>query len=102
MLITFKTDTYANITMFGDIGKTMLRLMEHNQSIPGAILADDVASALSALQRNLSQSNNQQQNTETEDDEDPNVSLDKRALPLIELLQAAIQSHDDIRWEEGC
>ena len=33
------------------------------------------------------------------DDNEPLVNLHTRALPLIELLQAAIADNNDVRWE---
>ncbi len=102
MIITFKTEAYANITMFGDVAKNLLRLMEQNQNIPGAILADDVADALCSLKRNLSEAKTESSNNQDKDDEDPPVSLNKRALPLIELLEAAASTQVDVRWEQGC
>ena len=53
MLVTFKTKSYANIVMFGDVGTKMLELMNYGTSIPGAITAEDVSHALSNLQRGL-------------------------------------------------
>lgn len=42
MLITFKTKAYANITMFGDVGRRMLEMMDFGTSLPGAIREEDV------------------------------------------------------------
>lgn len=49
MLITFTTDAHANITMFEDDALTMLKMMGHSATVPGAILAADVPAALSRL-----------------------------------------------------
>jgi hypothetical protein len=38
---------------------------------------------------------------ETDDEVDEVVSLHKRALPLIELLQAAYRAGVPVMWEEG-
>jgi hypothetical protein len=42
MLVTFTTDAYADITMFGDVALAMLKMMGHSATVPGAILAEDV------------------------------------------------------------
>ncbi|SDY15569.1 DUF1840 family protein [Nitrosomonas sp. Nm58] len=34
MLVTFTTDTYADITMFGDVAHTMLKMMGHSKMHP--------------------------------------------------------------------
>ena len=46
MLVTFTTDAYADITMFGDVALKMLRMMGHSATVPSAILAADVPEAL--------------------------------------------------------
>ena len=45
MLVTFTTDAYADITMFGDVALAMLKMMGHSTTVPGAILAADVPAA---------------------------------------------------------
>ncbi|OFZ98258.1 MAG: hypothetical protein A2Z44_09265 [Betaproteobacteria bacterium RBG_19FT_COMBO_58_11] len=49
MLVTFTTDAYADITMFGDVALATLKMMGHSATVPGAILAADVPAALSRL-----------------------------------------------------
>ena len=86
MLVTFSTDAHADITLFGDIALTFIKMMGHSKTVPGAILATDVPMAL-----------------ETENDEDekdePSVSLSHRALPLISLLAAAAEAERDVMWK---
>ena len=100
MLVTFSCEAYADITMFGDIAKSMLTMMGHSATVPGAILADDVPSALARLQdalevqENLPETDSSSQDEEDEDD----VSLAHRALPLVELLEAAASRHCDVMW----
>ena len=47
MLVTFTTDAFADITMFGDVGLALLKMMGHSGTVPSAILAADVPVALS-------------------------------------------------------
>ena len=49
MLVTFKTEAYANITMFGEVAVTLLKLMGHSGTVPGALMAEDVPAALERL-----------------------------------------------------
>ena len=49
MLVTFTTNAYADITLFGDVALAMLKMMGHSATVPGAILAEDVPAALSRL-----------------------------------------------------
>ena len=52
MLVTFKTDV-GNITMFEDAALTMIKMMGHSATVPGAILAADVPIALNRLKAAL-------------------------------------------------
>jgi len=106
MLVTFKSDTYSNITMFGNVALTFLKIMGHSGTVPGAIRAEDVPAALQKLSKAIedepaaSPLNSPQSSTDDEgDDNEPVVSLRHRALPLIELLQSAVESESNVMWE---
>jgi len=99
MLITFTTKSYANIIMFGDVGTKMLEMMGFGVSVPGAIIAEDVAQALDNLSRGLESVIEIAEPAGDADDDQPAVSLHTRALPLIELLQSAIDDENHVRWE---
>lgn len=97
MLVTFSTKAYADITMFGDVAVALLKMMGHSGTIPSAIIADDVATALQNLQSSLAV---QAAKPQTDADEDePKVSLSQRAMPLVELLTTASQQHTDVMWK---
>ena len=99
MLITFKTKSYADITMLGEIAKHMLKMMDYGVSVPGAIVAKDVAKALENLLSGL-KTVPEVVLTETDgDDDDTAVSLHTRAIPLIELLQSAVKDDNNVMWE---
>ena len=99
MLITFKTSAYANITMLGDIGLKMLEMMAFGSSVPGAINAEDVPSALKNLQSALDKLPPQVEPAGEADDDQPAVSVHTRAVPLVELLLAAVADETYVRWE---
>ena len=99
MLITFKTTAYANITMFGDVGRKMLGMMGFGDSVPGAIRAEDVPRALANLRAGLAQLPEQAEPAGDADDDQPAVSLHTRAVPLIELLEAAIADETYVSWK---
>lgn len=101
MLVTFSCSAYANIIMFGDIAVQLIKMMGHSGTVPGAILSDDVSSALERLQSNLAKMQEQfkKENVDENDDAEPVISIAHRALPLIELLQAAIQDKSNVMWE---
>ena len=107
MLITFKTDAHADITMFGDIALNMIEMMGHSRTVPGAILAEDVPTALFRLKAAIEEKKANlpvEEVEETEDGNDenePKVSIDNRALPLISLLSAASEAECNVMWDEN-
>jgi hypothetical protein len=100
MLVTFESRSYADITMFGDVAVHLLHLMGHSGTVPGAIQAEDIPEALAHLKTAIEQAKaDKRLEPQTEGDEDEDkVSLAHRALPLIQLLEAAIAAESDVMW----
>jgi hypothetical protein len=102
MLITFETKAYANITMFGDVAKKLIKYMGHSGTVPGAIKAEDLPLALEQLrthiQAEMMQPDQEKKTTSSVEDDEEYISIDKRAIPLIELLEAAIEQNADVMW----
>ena len=104
MLITFKSDAYADIMMFGGVAHRLLKMMGHSGTVPSAILAEDVPAALDRLKRAIEVSNSKPRQPgaaleDADSDEQPvSVSLTYRAIPLIELLSAAAKKRCDVMW----
>lgn len=98
MLVTFTTKAYADITMFGDIGLAMLKMMGHSATVPGAILADDVPAALTRLTAAV-EAGKSSPPVANRDEAEPVVSMAHRALPLIDLLTAAAQANTYVMWK---
>jgi len=99
MLVTFKTKAYANITMFGEVGTRMLEMMDFGVALPGAIRPEDVPAALENLEKALAKLPRQVESDGDDDDGQARVGLHTRAVPLIELLRAAIADEEYVRWE---
>ena len=97
MLVTFTTKTYPDITMFGNIALILLKMMGHSTHVPGAILAADVPVALERLKAAIEVEKALPPSPEKEDEE-PVVSIAHRALPLIELLEAALRADANVMW----
>jgi hypothetical protein len=98
MLVTFTTDAYADITMFGEVAHTLLKMMGHSATVPGAILATDVAEALRKLTLAV-EAEKDLPPVEVDDENEPAVSLSNRALPLINLLTAAAKADANVMWK---
>jgi hypothetical protein len=101
MLVTFTTDAYADITMFGDVALALLKMMGHSKTVPGAILAADVPMALSRLKAAIRNTKNASTPVEQEGEDDAKqlVSIADRALPLINLLTAAAEAECYVMWK---
>jgi hypothetical protein len=98
MLVTFTTEAYADITMFGDVALAMLKMMGHSATVPGAILAADVPAALSRLTAAI-EAEKVSSPVVDKDADEPVVSMSNRALPLINLLAAAAKADANVMWK---
>ncbi len=96
MLVTFKTDAYANVMMFGADALAMLKMMGHSGTIPSAILAQDVPAVLARL---VAAVDLQKAAQPAQEKDAEAVSLVNRALPLIELLTVAARKKCNVMWE---
>lgn len=104
MLVTFSTPAYADITMFGDVAEHLLKLMGHSGTIPSALLAEDVPEALQRLRQAVDANPDEPAPSKHDDDDEdgePAVSLRHRALPLMELLQAAARDEVNVMWDKN-
>lgn len=99
MLVTFTTEVYADITMFGDVAVTLLKLMGHSGTVPGAIRAEDIPAALEHLRAALTaEEQGDTAHNMTDEDEEPSISIATRALPLADLLAAAAKAGVSVMW----
>lgn len=106
MLVTFKTKAHADITMFGNIAVELLKLAGMTGSVPTAILAEDVPGRLAALEQALgahraafgdsAPGSAEAKRSPRDEAAEPPVSLRTRALPVLELLRAAVADHTDV------
>lgn len=110
MIVTFRSEAYADIMMFGDIAIQLLELMGHSGTVPGALLAEDVPEALASLKKAIAddkarvaampKSEKTDENDDRDDDDKgPPVQLAHRALPLIDLLAASAAAKCDVMWD---
>lgn len=89
--------------MFGEVAESLLKMMGQSGQVPGALVAADIPAALETLQSNLASAEAPASSAggaaaEDEDGETP-VSVSARALPLIQLLEAARDGGADVLWE---
>ncbi len=103
MLVKFRTDAYADITMFGDVAVELLRMMGHSGTVPSAMLPEDIPAALERLEAALAArepaGSEPAPPADDEEGNEPRVSLRNRAFPLIELFGAAQRAGVPVMWE---
>ncbi len=101
MLVTFTTQGHADITLFGDVALALLKMLGHSGKVPGALLAEDVPAALERLTAAIVKEKTPpptENKASNHDDNEPKVSLAHRALPLINLLSAAVKENANVMW----
>ena len=99
MLITFKSKAHADVVMFGDVARELIRLMGKSTALPSALGPEDIPAALSRLETALAE--RAEPEPDDDDEEDDKVRLRTRALPLIEMLNAARDADAPVIWESG-
>ncbi|MEA3410120.1 MAG: DUF1840 domain-containing protein [Pseudomonadota bacterium] len=104
MLVTFSCESHVNITMFGNVAIHFLQMMGLGGRVPGIVRAEAVPDALDRLKRGVLEEQAVTDVLESEgdvdDDEEDNVSISTRALPLIDLMISAAENQCDVLWEQ--
>ena len=83
--------------MLDAIGSEMLKMLNFGTTVPGAITAEDLPRALDNLQTTLAAI--PVDDAEEIDEDNPPVSLQTRALPLQQLIEATIADGEHLRWD---
>ena len=97
MLVRFDSKV-GMLQMFGDVAKTLLKLMGQSGEVPGAILSNDIPAAVERLRKGVGMA--PKTAAPADSDAEMPVNLSQRAFPLIELLERAAKSGADVIWEE--
>ncbi|MCG6874508.1 MAG: DUF1840 domain-containing protein [Betaproteobacteria bacterium] len=102
MLVRFDSKV-GGFSMFGDIAVTLLKMMGHSGTVPGAILAKDIPPALDKLRAAVAAAPEPpvEQGSGKHGDKEPPVSIRQRAFPLIELLERAAHDDCDVLWDRA-
>ena len=102
MLVRFDSRV-GTFTMFGDVAVELLKMMGHSGTIPSAVLAADIPSALARLKPAVAAAPEPPAPPPDADGkpEQPGVSLRQRAFPLIDLLERAARAGADVLWDKA-
>jgi hypothetical protein len=95
-MVRFKCKHHADVQVFDEVAKALLKAMGHSPVIPGALAQDEVGSALAALKQAVAANEAASPDSAWQEQ---GVSLGLRALPLIDLLAYAEQHQHYVIWE---
>lgn len=106
MIITFTTKVHPDVVMFGDIAALLLKAMGESEQPPGILRGENIKAAADKLRAHLqmlpperAQVVDERNKSEDEIKEQLNyVGLRKRALPLLDLMDAAYRKDSDVIW----
>jgi hypothetical protein len=107
MIITFTTSVHPDVVMFGDVAGLLLKAMGEREQPPGILRGENVKAAADKLRAHLQMlppetpvlPEDAGTRSEEEIKEQLNyVGLRKRALPLLDLLDAAYLKDSDVIW----
>jgi Domain of unknown function (DUF1840) len=109
MIVSFHTNMWSSITMFGDVAVTMLKMAGLEGAVPGRLAAKDVPPALSRLQNAMTIAGGERKATKVprlDDDEDEATPMELAMRmggehPLVQLLRAAAKTDCEVTWNEG-
>ena len=108
MLITFKSKASGDVIMFGDVAKRLMKVMGKSPEDQGIVTVEQLSDALARLKATVAEDKANQ--APTEKDEQPKiektpeggqrdyVSLARRAVPLIELLEYSLKAKVPVVW----
>lgn len=96
MLIEFSSEQTGNVIMFGKVATQLLKMMGQSGNNEGAIREADVPEALNKLKSALAALPTVEND---QDDDDNEISIQTRALPLIDLLEESAAGGSYVMWK---
>lgn len=106
MLVTFSSAVSPDVVLFGEVATLFLKAMGENEKPPGILRGENIRLAMQRLQSWLSAvpANDADEDDDSSSDQDKKpdrqsrVGLGTRALPLLELMDAAYKKQSDVIW----
>jgi|CXWK01.1.fsa_nt_gi hypothetical protein len=107
MLIIFKSKAAGDVMMFGDVAYAMMEIMGKSPAEKGIVTAEQLADAIARLKAAVAQDKAERpvvDHDERQFEKTPeggkreHVSLARRAVPLIELLEYSLKENEPVVW----
>lgn len=100
MLIRFQSDIAGRFIMMGDVALPLLRMMGMSGNEQGAVSGPDLLTALATLEEALRLvPGPRTAGMQEEDEREPPIALQRRALPLLEMLRRAAAGDGYVMWQ---
>ena len=100
MPIIFRTPTSQRVIMLDQHAEMILKTIHTSGNVPGALYPEAIPAAIEALEALIKlESLNDEESAQTEDSDA--VDMQTRSLPLIELMQSAVEKNETLMWDKG-
>ena len=100
MPIIFRTPTSQRVIMLDQHAEMILKTIHTSGNVPGALYPEAIPAAIEALEARIKlESLNDEESAQTEDSDA--VDMQTRSLPLIELMQSAVEKNETLMWDKG-
>ena len=100
MPIIFRTPTSQRVIMLDQHAEMILKTIHTSGNVPGALYPEAIPAAIEALEARIKlESLNDEESAQTEDSDA--VDMQTRTLPLIELMQSAVEKNETLMWDKG-
>ena len=107
-IVTFKSAACADVIYFGDVAKRMMELMGKDAADKGIVTVEQLPDAIARLRASIDE-DRERHRQHVQDEEPrtertaeggsrPGVSLTQRAIPLVEMLEAALREKKPVVW----
>lgn len=94
--IRFHSRAAGDFSMFEEVAISLIKKMGHSGTVPSALMPEDIPQALASLQAAMSV---EPEEPAKSGDDEPVVSLSRRAWPLVKMLEAAIAENCEVMWD---
>jgi hypothetical protein len=107
MLIVFKSKAAGDVMMFGDVAMTLMEIMGKAATEKGIVTVEQLPDAIARLKAGVAQDKAEKPVIDhderlfektSEGGKREHVSLARRAVPLIELLEFSLKEGEPVTW----
>lgn len=98
MLVTFQSEAYADVVMFGDVARRMMEILGKEPAVMGVVTVDELPTAIEKLKAAIGADVRPARQTAEDGADESFVSVTQRALPLLELFEHSLKREVPVLW----